>query len=69
MENLFENVGKTRGLAITIIEMFEDILDKHGIKVPDEHRSGEESEAALYGATYYELEDKIWELLCEYIDE
>ena len=38
MENLFESVGKTRGIAIMILDIFEDMLsaffydehDKHG---------------------------------------
>lgn len=69
MDNLFENVGKTRGLAITILDMFEDMLYEKGIVIPDEDRTGEEGEACLYGMTYANLEDQIVELLCEYIDE
>lgn len=48
-----------RDWAIDIIAMFEDILDEHNIKVPDEFREGGEEEAALYGDTYFALEDKI----------
>lgn len=66
---LFDMVGKTRGLAITILEMFDDMLEEKGIVVPDEDRTGEEGEAALYGTTYANLEDKIVELLVDYIDE
>ena len=66
---LFDMVGKTRGLAITILEMFEDVLEEKGIKIPDEDRTGDESEACLYGLTYADLEDKIVDLLCDYIDE
>ena len=69
MENLFESVGKTRGIAIAILDMFEDMLDEKGIMIPDEDRTGEEGEACLYGMTYANLEDQIYELLCEYIDE
>lgn len=69
MESLFESVGKTRGIAIAILDMFEDMLDEKGIMVPDEDRTGEEGEACLYGTTYADLEDQIFELLCEYIDE
>lgn len=69
METLFENLGKTRGIAITILDMFEDMLAEKGIKIPDVEREGKESEAYLYGTTYYDLEDQITELLCNYIDE
>lgn len=69
MKELFESVGKTRGIAIMILDIFEDMLEEKGIEIPDECREGSEDEACLYGATYYELEDQITELLCEYIDE
>lgn len=69
METLFENMGKTRGIAITILDMFEDMLAEKGIVIPDVAREGDEDEACLYGETYFELEDKITELLCEFIDE
>ena len=69
MNDLFESVGKTRGITIAILDMFEDMLDEKGIMIPDEDRTGEEGEACLYGMTYANLEDQIYELLCEYIDE
>lgn len=69
MNDLFESVGKTRGIAIAILDIFEDMLDEKGIMIPDEDRTGEEGEACLYGMTYANLEDQIYELLCEYIDE
>lgn len=69
MEELFESVGKTRGIAIMILDIFEGMLDDKGIIIPDEDREGDEDEACLYGTTYYELEDEITELLCNYIDE
>ena len=69
MEELFESVGKTRGIAIMILDIFEDMLEEKGIIIPDENREGKEGEACLYGSTYYELEDEITKLLCDYIDE
>lgn len=69
MNTLFENVGKTRGIAIMILDIFEGMLADKGIIIPDEDREGDEDEACLYGSTYYELEDAITELLCDYIDE
>lgn len=69
MEQLFESVGKARGIAIMILDIFEGMLDDKGIMIPDEDREGEECEACLYGSTYCDLEDQITELLCDYIDE
>lgn len=69
MDDLFEMVGITRGLAITILDMFEDMLDEKGIMIPDEDRTGAEGEACLYGMTYANLEDQIVALLVDYIDE
>ena len=69
MDALFESVGKTRGIAIMILDIFEDMLAEKGIEIPDVEREGNEDEACLYGSTYYDLEDQITELLCDYIDE
>lgn len=69
MNTLFESMGKTRGIAIMILDIFEGMLADKGIIIPDEDREGDEDEACLYGSTYYELEDAITELLCDYIDE
>ena len=67
-------MDKTRELAIRIIDLFEDLLDKHEIDIPSENRymemenmTPEEIEEAgfshIYGDDYYELEDAIVELL------
>ena len=48
---------KTRPYAVAIVELFEDLLDEHGIDIPDEHRNGDDSEAHIYGETYYNLEN------------
>lgn len=69
VQEIDNGVGKTRGVAITILDMFEDMLEEKGIAVPDEDRTGAEGEACLYGTTYANLEDKIVELLVDYIDE
>ena len=69
MNTLFENVGKTRGIAIMILDIFLGMIDDKGIMIPDDDREGDEDESCLYGSTYYELEDEITELLCDYIDE
>lgn len=69
IQEAFHDIGKTRGAAIEILDLFEEVLDRHGINIPDEDRCGEEGEACIYGSTYYELEDAITEILSEYIDE
>lgn len=45
-----------RELAISMIEPVEDTLSNFNIKVPDSDRTGDDSEAALYGAAYYGIE-------------
>lgn len=69
MEELFENVGKTRGIAIMILDLFDEMLEEKGIVVPDEDRNGDDGEAALYGMTYANLENEITAILADYIDE
>lgn len=60
---------KERKIAIMILDIFEDMLEEKGIMIPDEDRTGDEGEACLYGMTYANLEDEIYSLLYEYIDE
>lgn len=57
----------TRDEAAKLVELFENVLDRHNIIVPDDDRVGDEGEACLYGMTYWELlyqvEEKLTELL------
>ena len=57
----------TRTEAAKILELFEDILDEHDISIPNEDRTGDDSEAALYGMTYwnllYDVEERLTTLL------
>ena len=55
----------SRNVAFDIITLFEAILDKHDITLPDIFREGNEDEARLYGDTYYGLEDKIVKIVNE----
>lgn len=51
----------THDEAMLIVEMFEDILCAHGIKIPspeDDEREPD-NEAALYGSTYSDLLDSV----------
>ena len=52
-----------------ICNLFETLLYNHGINIPDEDRTGDESEACIYGATYSELEDKVTEILANILNE
>lgn len=58
----YDDVG-LRNTADDIIDIFEELLDKLDITLPDEWREGEEDEARIFGDTYYELENKIVERL------
>ena len=49
--------------ADDIIDIFEELLDRLDITLPDKWREGEEDEARIFGDTYYELESKIVEKL------
>lgn len=42
----------THNVAADIVELFEDLLVKNNIVIPDEDRTGGEEEAAIYGMTY-----------------
>lgn len=51
----------THDEAALMIELFEDVLDKYGIKVPspeDDEREPD-NEAKLYGTTYSDLMDEV----------
>ena len=54
---------QVRLIANQICELFEDLLEKHDITIPDDDREGNEDEARLYGMTYAKLEDTITSVL------
>lgn len=60
---------KLREYSVAIVEFFEDILEAHNIDIPDEDRTGDESEARLYGMTYANLEDDVLSLLVDLVDK
>ena len=62
------SLGKHRSVAIRILDVFEEMLESKGITIPDDDRTGEESEARLYGMTYADLENTLAELLGLYYD-
>ena len=67
MENTNEtaklNEANLIDTADDIIDIFEELLDRLDITLPDEWREGEEDEARIFGDTYYEFENKIVERL------
>ena len=50
-------------------DVFEELLDKYDITIPDEDRTGDESEARLYGTEYGDTEDYITQILCHLVQE
>jgi len=56
-------VQKNRELAADIIDEFEDLLYKKNIIIPNQDREYNSNEACIYGCDYYDLEDKIIEIL------
>jgi hypothetical protein len=53
-----------RKLSGTILmSNVEDILEEHGIKILDSNRTGDETEASLFGDAYYTAEDELCEML------
>lgn len=70
-ENTMKNTNATAKLneeALTntaddIIDIFEELLDRLEITLPDKWRRGKKDEARIFGDTYYELKNKIVERL------
>lgn len=62
-----ENVIYTHDEAAKIVELFEDILDMHNMKVPspEDDERGEDNAAALYGSTYSDLLDDVENVLLD----
>ena len=58
-KNTMNNTNNLIDTADDIIDIFEELLDRLDITLPDKWREGEEDEARIFGDTYYELEEKI----------
>lgn len=56
--------------ATRIVEMFEDLLCENGIKVPspDDDQRDPANDAALYGATYYDLVNEVEQRLIDLLN-
>ena len=62
-ENTMDTTNNLINTADDIVDIFEELLDRLDITLPDKWREGEEDEARIFGDTYYELESKIVEKL------
>lgn len=58
---------RIRRIAGEICGLFEELLERHDIYIPDEDREGDEEEACLYGTTYYDLEADVTDILLSLI--
>lgn len=54
-----------------ILDMFDDVLTKHGIKVPspEDDERDEDNDAALYGSVYYDLFDDLEYTLMRIVEQ
>ncbi|MBR3972974.1 MAG: hypothetical protein IKJ99_03340 [Oscillospiraceae bacterium] len=52
-----------KDVARKIVELFEDLLEEHGMMIPDADRTGAEGEAPIYGCTYGDLVDDVTDIL------
>ena len=64
-----DNSIKVRLTSALICDIFEELLDKHGITIPDDDRTGADGEGRLYGLTYFNLEAEVTEALRTLIEE
>ena len=62
-ENTMDTTNNLINTAADLIDIFEELLDRLDITLPDQWREGEEDEARIFGDAYYELENKIVERL------
>ena len=61
----------THDEAAAIVEMFEDLLDKHNIRIPspEDGQREEDNEAKLYGSVYSDLLDSVENHLIKVLDK
>jgi hypothetical protein len=61
-----EKETRRQNCADEILDLFEYLLEQKRIMIPSRDRSGEETEACLFGQEYYSLEADITEVLADY---
>lgn len=66
-ENNHESLKKTVSFASEIIDILEDVLSDEDIYIDSDERTGDSSEACIYGSIYYNLENTISSYLDFYI--
>lgn len=66
-ENNHENLKKTVSFASEIIDILENVLSNEDIYIKSDERTGDPSEACIYGSIYYDLENTISNYLDCYI--
>lgn len=66
-ENADDDI-RIRNISADICELFEDLLDKHDVSIPSKDRTGDETEARIYGEAYSDLEDSVTDILISLIE-
>lgn len=66
-ENNHESLKKTVAFASEIIDILEDVLADENIYINSDERTGDPSEACIFGSIYYDLENTISNYLDCYI--
>lgn len=54
---------RVRNVSADICSLFENLLDKYDIVIPDDERLGDDDEARIFGETYSILEDDITDII------
>lgn len=55
--------------AANIVELFEDLLDRFGIDIPDPDRDKSENPARLYGMTYFDLVFDVEQIIIKILEK
>lgn len=64
-----KNTIKVRNISAEICDVFEELLDRFDITIPSNDRTGEETEARIFGEPYVELEDAVTDILSHFCIE
>lgn len=62
-------VIRVRDYSRQIVEVFEEILDRYDMQIPDDFRTGDESESPLFGAEWYEAMYQVTDILEDLLEE
>ena len=65
------NIIYTYEQAISIVEIFEDLLSEYNIRVPspEDYQREPDNDAAFYGSIYADLVDKVEERLVDILNQ